>query len=159
MVTRMLRELAGPYPPFFPLDERWFHLYERIARQLTDAWDHVCRQAIQAGIAEELHASREDYEAVLLAHLKILNGYLALLSRFSDERPPERYVERLAGERDRLQQHHDSLFPRWQTLDDLEAILLERISLSNDRLKALAANHPPSPAWYEETNDRPTAQE
>jgi hypothetical protein len=45
--------------------------------------------------------------------------------------------------RDQLQKHYDSLFPRWQTLDDLEAILLERISLPNEQLKELAAKYPP----------------
>jgi hypothetical protein len=158
MVTPMLRELAGPFRPFFLFDEPWF-LYERNARHVTDAWDHVCRQAIQTGSAEELHAIRDDYQSILLAHLKILDGCLILLSRLQGEYPHERFAERLPLFRDALQKHYDALFPRWQTLDDLEAMLLERASLPNDQLKALAAKYPPPQAWYDETDAPPAAQE
>ncbi len=37
-------------------------------------------------------------------------------------------------------------------LDDLEVILLERVSLSNDQLKELAAKCPPQ-AWYDEADE------
>ena len=154
MVTPMLRELAGPFHPFFPFEEPWF-LYERGARHLIDAWNHVCREAIQNGSAEELHATRDDYHAVLLGHLKILDGYLMLSGRFGEG---HFHPERLTRFRDQLQAHYDALFPRWQTLDDLEGILLERISPSNDQLKALAATHPPPQAWYDEINEAPAAQ-
>ena len=158
MVTPMLRELAGPFPPFFRLEEPWF-LHDRSIRRLRDAWDHVCRQAIHAGSAEELHAARDDYQAVLLGHLKILDGYLMLLTRFESERPGAGFVELVSRTRDELQRHYESLFPRWQTLDDLEAILLERVSLPNDQLKALAAKYPPAQAWYDEASDTTAAQE
>lgn len=155
MVTPMLRELAGRFPPFYQFEEMWF-LHDRGARHLTDVWNHVCREAIQNGSAEELHATRDDYQAVLLGHLKILDGYLMLSGRFNDERF---HAERMTRFRDQLQAHYDALFPRWQTLDDLEAILLERISLTNDQLKALAVTHPPPQAWYDEINEAPTARE
>jgi hypothetical protein len=154
----MLRELAGSVPPFFHRDERWF-LHERDTRRLRDAWDRVCDRAIQNGSAEELHAARNDYQAVLLAHLKILEGYSVLLTRFDGPHPDAALADRLAHTRDELQTHYDWLFPRWQTLDDLEAILLERISLPNDRLKTLAAKCPPPPAWYDEPDGVPAAQE
>ncbi|QJW95604.1 hypothetical protein [Frigoriglobus tundricola] len=157
MVTPMLRELTGPFPPFFHFEGPWF-LHERSARHLIDAWDHVCQRAIQEGNAEDLHAARDDYQAVLLAHLKILDGYLLLLDRFAGEYPTE-FVDRLIPGRDRLQKHYDALFPRWQTIDDLEAMLLERISLPNDRLKALAEKYPPPQAWYDEAHGTSAAQE
>ncbi len=151
MVTPLLRELAGPFPPWF--------LHERNVRHLTDGWGHVCRLAIQNGSAEDLNAARDDYQAVLVAHLKILDGCLSVLSRFQGEDAHAEFTERVNSARDELQKHYVSLFPRWQTLDDLEAILLERVSLPNDRLKELAAKYPPPPAWYDEADAPPAAQE
>lgn len=156
MVTPLLRELAGPDLPFHWGEGPW-SLVEHNARRMMNAWVAVCRQAVQTGSSEELHAARDDYQAVLLGHLKILDGYLLLLSRFESERPAE-FAERFAHLREQLQTHHDALFPRWQTLDDLEAILLERVSLPNDQLKALAATHSPPQAWYDETADLTTPE-
>ena len=158
MVTRMLHELAGPDLPF-RFEEPWL-LQERNVQRLIAAWDHICRQAIQNGSAETLHAAREDYQTVIQGYLKILDGYLTLLSRFEGEHPHAEFAERVTRSSDQLQRHYDSLFPRWQTLEDLEAILLERISLPNDQLKALAAKYPPPQSWYNETEtDAPAAQE
>lgn len=141
MVTRMLRELAGPFRPFIPFE---------YARDVSDAWERTCRRATESSSAEELHAARDDYQTLLLAHLKILDGWLTLLSRFPREYPPG-FAQDFALIRDQLQKHYDSLFPRWQTLEDLEAILLERISLPNNQLKALASKNPPPQSWYDET--------
>lgn len=149
MVSPIFRELAGPFWPFFPFEESRY-LYERGGRRLLDAWDHVCGQATESGNAEELHAARDDYQSALLAHLKILDGLLILAMRFEGEYRHPEIAKLVAHERDELQMHYNSLFPRWQTLEDLEAILLERISLPNDRLKALAAKNPPPQAWYDE---------
>ena len=155
MVTPMLRELAGRFPPLFPFEEMRF-LRDRGVRHLLDAWDNACRQAIRDGAAEELHAVRDDYQAILLGHIKILDGYLLLVSRFE---PEQGRNERLARFRDDLQKHYDALFPRWQTLDDLEAMLLERISPSNEQLKALAANSPPPQAWFDGDHETLTTPE
>ncbi|VTR91313.1 unnamed protein product [Gemmata massiliana] len=152
MVTPMLRELAGPFPPFFWFEEPGFP-YERGVRHLIDAWDRACHQAIQSGSVEELHAARDDYQAVLTGHLKVLDGYSVLANRFSGEYLHPELVNRLPRLRDQLQKHYDSLFPRWQVLQDLEAILLERVSLSNDQLKELAAKNPPPQAWFDEADD------
>lgn len=148
MVTPLLRELAGPFRPIIPFE---------YAQDVSAAWERACRQATQSGNAEQLHAERDDYHTTLLAHLKILDGWLTLLSRFRHEYPSG-FAERMTSGRDRLQKHYDSLFPRWQTLEDLEAILLDRVSLSNDQLKELAAEYPPPQAWYDEA-DAPAAQE
>ena len=148
MVTPVLRELAGPFRPFIPFE---------YARDVSDAWERVCRQATQSGSAEELHAAHDDYQAFLLAHLKILDGWLTLLGRFPREYPPG-LAQDFTSIREELQKHYDSLFPRWHTLEDLEAILLERISLPNDQLKTLAAKNPPPQSWYDEA-ETPAAQE
>lgn len=157
MATAVLRELAGPYPRVW-FEEPWF-LYERTERGLTDGWERVARKALADGSAEELHAARDDYEAVLLGHLKILDGYLLISNRFGEEGPLADVAGRVAGARDRLRKHYDSLFPRWKTLDDLEAILLELTSVPHDRLKELAAQYPPDPSWYKERVKKPVPKE
>ena len=149
MVTPLLRELAGPFRPVIPFEH---------AQAVFDAWERACRQAATSGDAEELHAARDDYQTALLAHLKILDGWMTLLSRFPREYPPG-FAERMTSCRDDLQKHYDAIFPRWQSLDDLEAMLLERVSLSNDQLKGLAAKYPPPQAWYDEADAPPAAQE
>jgi hypothetical protein len=148
MVSPLLRELAGPFRPNIPFE---------YAQELSDAWERVCRRATHSGSAEELHAARDDYQALLLAHLKILVGWLTFLSRLSREYPSG-FSHDFTAIRDQLQQHYDSLFPRWQTLDDLEALLLERTSLPNDQLKPLAAIYPAPQAWYDEP-DAPATHE
>ena len=158
MVTPVLRELAGPFRPFFPFEEPWYH-YERGGRHLLHAWDDVCRQAIASGSAEELHAAREGYQTFLLAHLKILDGLQILATRFEGEHHHPEIDKLVSRTREQLQKHYDSLFPQWQTLEDLEAILLERISLPNAQLKELAAQNPPPQKWYDEAEIPPAAQE
>ncbi len=149
MVTSVLRELAGPFRPIIPFE---------YVQDVTNAWARVCRRTTESGNAEELHEARDDYQTALLAHLKILSGWLALLSRFPHEYPTG-FAAQMTASHDELQKHYDSLFPRWKTLEDLEAILLERISLSNDQLKTLAAKYPPPQSWYDEADAPPTAQE
>ncbi|MBA4066306.1 MAG: hypothetical protein C0501_21845 [Isosphaera sp.] len=157
MATAVLRELAGPHPWMW-FEEPWFW-YGRTARLLTDGWQRVARHALADGSAEELHAGRADYEAVLLTHLKVFDGLLVIASRFGEEVRPTDLAVRIAEARDRLRGHYDSLFPRWQTLADLEAILLELASVPHDRLKDLAAQHPPDPSWYKERVKKPAPKE
>jgi hypothetical protein len=140
MVTALLRELAGPFQPIIPFE---------YAHEVTRAWNRACDAATRTGCADDLHAARDDYQTALLAHLKILDGWFTLLDRFPHEFP-DGFAERMASNREALQRHYDALFPRWQTIDDLEALLLERASLPNARLKALAAAHAPPQAWYDE---------
>ena len=91
MVTPLLRELAGPFRPFIPFG---------YARDVSDAWERARRQATENGRAEELHSARDDYQALLLAHLKILDGWLMLLRRFPREYPPG-FAEDFTSIRDR----------------------------------------------------------
>lgn len=156
MVTPLLRELAGSLRPFLRLGEP-LYVHDHGARELIAVWNRACRHAIQTGAADELHADRDAYRAALLGHLKILDGYAMLLKQFNSEEVD--FVNRIARARDELQAHSDALFPRWQTLEDLEAILLERASIPNDRLKELAAKYPPPPAWYDEADAPPAPQE
>ncbi len=55
--------------------------------------------------------------------------------------------------RDQVATHYNSLFPRWQTLDDLECILLAPLTPSKEQLDMIVANYPPPQSWFEETID------
>lgn len=153
MVAAVVRELFEP-DPFFHHPDPWF-LFERGRRQVVPAWDRVCAKTLRTGDAERLHAARDDYQAILLGYLKVLDGYQLLAGRFGDEFPfpPQELADRLSETREEIQKHYDSLFPRWQTLDDLENILLERITPSNAELKELAKRYPPPQSWYKETEN------
>jgi hypothetical protein len=145
-VNHVLRELVEPYP-WLEFREPWFHIQHR-NRQWLDAWNRMCQQAAQSGNAEELHAVRDDYEAVLRGQLKILDGWLLVWGRLNGESHLFELPERLTDTRDSLQRHYDSLFPRWQALEDLEAIILETISPTHGYLKDLATIHSPPQSWY-----------
>ena len=154
MVASLLHELVTPppahTPPLFfdPHSQHW-------PTRLITAWDDVCRRVLAGESVEELHASRDDYHAVLVGHLKMLEGYLVVLDRFRTNVPGNRFAVELQQQLPRLRRHLDSLFPRWQTQDDLEAILLERISTPNSQLKELAAENPPPQSWYDEAGESP----
>lgn len=154
-MVAVMRELFEPYP-LFHQPERWLLLGER-GRQLIEAWERVCRDVLRSGDAAQLHSARDDYHAVLVGYIKILDGYQLLVERLGHRQvflfPPHSVQEGVQETRAEIQAHYDSLFPRWQTLDDLEGILLERITPTNAELKELAKKYPPPPSWYEETEN------
>ena len=146
-MTGGLRDLFEPNPQLLHPEPWW--LYERMGRELLDAWDRVCKERLDAGDAEPLHDVRDEYLRVLLAHMKIIDGYLSLLDRDDSPRATA-HADQVRATHQLLQQHHDKLFPRWQTLDDLEGILLAPLTPNNEALKALAAKSPPPQSWYDE---------
>ncbi|MGL6072636.1 MAG: hypothetical protein ACRC8S_00615 [Fimbriiglobus sp.] len=126
-------------------------LEKGLGRRVAEAWQRACQESLRTGLAEPLHTSRKSYQSTLLAHLKILDGYSELinLSETDDHLELLREVE---SDRAELQKHYDSLFPRWQTLEDLEGILLEPLTLSNERLLKLSEKYPPPQSWYDDPN-------
>jgi hypothetical protein len=134
---------GGPLRFLFPYSDMYW------ARDLIDyVWPAVCKETIRSGDAGPLHAERQDYEQCLLAVLKLLDAYL-VLDELHEDRPIKIPTEFKQFRQD-LQAHYDSLFPRWQTLEDLEAILLEQVSLSHEELQKIAMNHPPAQSWFDE---------
>jgi len=152
MVTAVLRELAGPYPLLPFIQEPWF-LREPLGRHLTTAWEQTSRRVAHEGTAEELHATRDDYEIVLLGYLKILSGYLTLMSRFGGE-PQGEIVSHISLCLEQLQKHYDALFPRWQTLDDLQMMLRERTPHPAELLRAVINNSQPPQNWQDSGGTR-----
>jgi hypothetical protein len=146
----MMNDLLRPHP--FDV-EGWSYLFleERLHRRILDAWQRACAECLRTGLAEPLHASRDDYQSMLLAYLKILDAQSVLFCLWETEElfPPE-LIRDIATARESLQKHYDSLFPRWQTLEDLEGILLEPLTPSNDRLLKLAERYQPPQAWYDD---------
>jgi hypothetical protein len=63
------------------------------------------------------------------------------------------WADELARAVDELRRLYDELFPRWQTREDLTGILIDKFSLPNVALIALAEKHPPPQSWYDETDD------
>ncbi len=145
MVVAPVRELFEPFSRTRQ-PEPWVRP-ELIGGALVSAWERVSADTLRGGDAEPLHATRDDYRTGLLAALQLLDGYLTLSARSGDP------ADRLRASRDEIQKHYDSLFPRWQTLDDLEGILLERFTPSNAELKELAKKNPPPASWWEETKN------
>jgi hypothetical protein len=149
-MSTVLLELFEPHPQLLQ-PEPW-RLYERVGRELFEAWQRVSNACRTRGDAEPLHAVRDQYERVLLAHLKILDGYLSLLSQDSAPRATA-HADQVQTTRDLLQALYDSLFPKWKTLDDLEDILLAEITPSLEARIELAKRYPPPQSWYDEVND------
>ncbi|GEM_PF-2280528 len=151
MAIAMLRELFEPYPEL--LHPKPWRLYERLGRELLQSWKRVSKNILENGNAEGLHEVRDEYERILLAHLKILEGYLSLLSSFKEFNGNHHHIRDVERTRIELSAHYDKLFPRWKTLEDLEEILLAPFMLSNEVLKALAAKSTFPQAWYDDDSN------
>ncbi len=165
MTTGSLKELVEP--------SRWIHSppWKDYPPFILNDWSRACADAIQSGTVEELQKFRDDYQKSLLAHIKIVEGYLSLIGQVDSDdwgggsfgpsvaESAPKYPKRLAQIRESLQRHYNSLFPRWKTIDDLEQIVLETVSLPNANLKVLAATHSPPQSWYEESVDPLTPKE
>lgn len=132
-------------------------LYEGGFRLSIRAWDFVCQEALQIGDAEPLHVTRDQYEAHLRTEIERLDFLLREIDPRADARSEE-YRARFTALRDQYATQYNALFPRWRTRDDLEGILLERITPNNERLNELAKRYPPPRAWYDET-ENPIAAE
>lgn len=126
----------------------------QVAAELRDVWEGTCREAAAARRIGELHAARDDYHALLKGHLRLLEDYLALteLHQRALGTNPD-WVEELNAAVGELRGLYDELFPRWQTLQDLQQLLVEKFSLPADKLRELAGKHSPPPSWSEETTD------
>src|SRR5947208_1685385 len=100
-----------------------------VAMELRDLWERTCRAAAEARKVEELHAVRDEYHALLKGHIRLLDEYRTLteLHQRAFGPNPARTAE-LDEARAELHSLYDSLFPRWQTLDDLYQILIEKFS-------------------------------
>lgn len=153
MAAAMLRELFRPramadFPGPFATRAR------RVVEELQHDWEQTSRNAAENRRIEELYLTRNDYQDLLNGHLRLLEYYLYLAKlhhRLFGANPL--WAEELSRAICELKKHHDDLFPRWQTSQDLVQLLIEKFSLPSDKLQTLSAKYQPPPSWYEETAD------
>lgn len=127
-------------------------LFEWGFHHTVEEWEKLCGDTIRTGDSESLHKYREYYERILSGHLQTLDGSLQV-SRLHSDHDSIELAARMGALRDQVATHYNSLFPRWQTLDDLECILLAPLTPSKEQLDMIVANYPPPQSWFEETID------
>ena len=137
--------------------EPWVLRLGGMAGVLRARWDSLCREIGRNGKIEELHECRGDVRAVFDRHLDLFKNYFALLDlteQMTERNGPVRHARELvARETEELTRLYDEIFPRWQTLDDLAALLIERMQPTPERLKTLAEAYPPPQSWYDDDFD------
>ncbi|MCE9561821.1 MAG: hypothetical protein K8U57_07185 [Planctomycetes bacterium] len=132
--------------------------FARLAREVTEElrrdWERTCREAAENRRLEELHATRDDYHALLKGHLRLLEEYLSLTEIHQRAFGPNPvWISEMSRAVEELKQLYDELFPRWQSSHDLAQILTEKFSLPAEKLRELAGTHSPPTSWFEETDD------
>ena len=123
--------------------------FEKLVHGKIEEWEKLRRQILQNGDSDALHDCRSKIEAGLKYELGILGDCLTRAERQPDVLSADIHA-RMTSLRDQLATHYNSLFPKWQTVEDLEDILLAPLTPSNEQLKAYAAKNPPPQSWYDE---------
>lgn len=157
MSAMMLRELYRP-EGWDDFTELFTHRVRVAADELKAHWDRACRAAAENRTVADLHAVRDEYEALLSRQLRLCREHLAAAEQHRRVFGPNPTgADDLAAAARELQALYDELFPRWQTLDDLYEIILAKYSLRAEQLEAFAAKNRPPASWYDETDDPFTA--
>ena len=121
--------------------------------RLWEVWSRLCELAVVGGL-DVLAPRREQLASSLALKEDMVRRGLDLAGRL--ERllgHPLEGADKLPPAAEQLRLFRTEILDRWQSTDDLAEMLIERISLPEDRLKALAAAYPPPPRWYEEDFD------
>ena len=153
MSATLLHDLFGP-PGLDDFPGPFAHRAREVAEELRAEWERTSRAAAETRRLDDLHAARDDYHDLLKGHLRLLEDYLALTElhqKVLGSNPV--WADELRRAVDTLRTLYAELFPRWQTASDLHQIVIEKLTLPAERLRALAATYPPPAAWYEETAD------
>lgn len=119
-------------------------------KKLQSGWRSLIREVAKTGRVEELHAERADYEAVYVGYLHSLADFERLARLLGSPSLADQF-RAVAEETAELQTY---TFLRWETLDDLKAIVaVETHPLTAEQLRRFAASSPPPQSWYDETID------
>ena len=126
--------------------------YETLAQFAIEVWEATCRETLRTGDAEPLHAQRDQCEFFFKGELERIDDCLRIVAPREDREAIQSHA-RLTALRDQLATKYNELFPKWQTLDDLEEVLLSSKIPPRDVRIDLANRFPPPQSWYEEDFD------
>jgi hypothetical protein len=128
------------------------HMLDSPAR-LWRMWTELCDLAIATGL-EGLHRCREKIAAGHALKEELVQHGSDLARRIEKLLGgPLEGVDRLPAASEELRRFKTTVLDRWQSLDDLAEMLIEKIHLPAEHLKLLAKHYPPPPSWYEEDFD------
>jgi hypothetical protein len=127
--------------------------YESSVQLVINSWEALCHRAVTSCLAEELHTLRDECEWSFRQGIEGIDRSLSVLDR--KEHPESIPMKvRLHALRDQLSTKYAELFPKWQTLEDLEEILLAALTVPNERLISWAKRNPTSAEdWYNAPDD------
>ena len=114
------------------------------------AWDQLS-VAGRSGRTSEVDAARNQLQASVQLKLRLAERaltYCEILHVQTGETLAER--KDLVRSYEKLQRFKTEVLDRWQSLEDLEEILVENFPLSAERLEKTAANCQPPASWYQE---------
>jgi hypothetical protein len=126
----------------------------RITNEFRQRWEVCIRDSAGSQRISSLHASRDNYYSVLTGHLKFLEGCVEFARLQQDIfLDGNDFASKLVDAENETRNLIDELFPRWQSIDDLKQMIIEKLSPSPDRLRELAKRFPPLQSWHQETEN------
>ena len=116
--------------------------------RLRQDWDRLSSTVARSGRSAELHAAREEY-------LKVYEGYLHTLDGFRGlaEVVHSPVAEQFRQAAEQVRQLKAEIFEGWNTQEDLEQKLVDKFTLPNEVLIALAEKYPPPQSRYDESTN------
>ena len=121
-----------------------------LAARLRPRWE-LYKQAGWKGQVEQVHARRRDllrsFEARLRQFAQAIRMASSAASLTSREVPGS---ERLPAAIQELTALKEEVFGKWNTLEDLEQILVETYPLSAEQFDSLAMKYCPPAEWYQQ---------
>jgi len=118
--------------------------------EMRRTWEELCRAGM-AGKAADVHAAREGLLHRFEARLHLVDRVAAVAKMVTAltglEMPGLERLPQAAAELVRLK---ESIFARWETLEDLEDMLAERFPLPNAKLEVLGRQYRPPQAWFDQ---------
>ncbi len=153
MIEQIAASDALTVPQKATLEERTRSLIQRTLEEpgrLWEVWSRLCELAFVAGL-DVLATRRDQIAASVMRKEEMVRRGMDLAARMADLLGhPVEGSARLPTAADQLGEFRSTVLDRWQTVDDLAALLIEKCQPSEDRLKALAAAYPPPQSWYDQ---------
>lgn len=144
--------------PFFPLHEPWPTEPVHVARVLRECWETICRETKTAKQVDELHEARDDIRSIFDRYISLFKDYVALLDLIEQmtnrNGPLPQLRERINREVEELTRLSGEIFSKWETVDDIAQVLIDKLPpLTPEQLSYIAKHNPPPQSWYDEDFD------